>query len=369
MKISQSCPCGATAVFEDAARSYSTQASEASVQAERWRAAHSSCLDCRAELERLREAVDAIPAPSHVLDQAEIKMLRAQLAEMTEQVGALKIAGKAAILEVGREATAQIHAIGADKLAAEARTKAAIDCGAVCGIVGQQCQACLRKMFHREAEALIASRDESSRYRAALEFYATSENYMHKFERVPGPTGNDPASTLARMYTAGDGKVEAGWRPVVLDAGQRARAALAAGPAAAEKPLGYAEASYGERVSWDLGLLPPDYFAPTKGMLDAEAGKTEGVPMTKTERKSTMDRVGRDVGIYGKFVVTRVDGSSREGGKHEHCDYFVLDWKHDKFAVPAARAYADACEAEYPALADDLRKRADAALARAKGAT
>ena len=123
MKISESCSCGATVVFEDAARSYATQSSEASVHAERWRAAHSSCLDCRAELKRLREEVDAIPAPSHVLDQAEIKMLRVQLAEMTEQVGALKIAGKEAMLEIVREATVQIQAIGADKLAAEARAE------------------------------------------------------------------------------------------------------------------------------------------------------------------------------------------------------------------------------------------------------
>jgi hypothetical protein len=78
---------------------------------------------------------------------------------------------------------------------------------------------------------------------------------------------------------------------------------------------------------------------------------------------AAMDRAGMDPGIYRKYRVERVDGSSTFGGKHEHCTYFVLDWKHDRFAVPAARAYATACEADYPALAQDLRNMASEAEA------
>jgi len=63
-------------------------------------------------------------------------------------------------------------------------------------------------------------------------------------------------------------------------------------------------------------------------------------------------------GLYQKFWVRRTDGTSVSGGKHGKCDYLVLDWNHDRFAIPAARAYADACEAEYPDLAADLRARA-----------
>jgi len=70
-----------------------------------------------------------------------------------------------------------------------------------------------------------------------------------------------------------------------------------------------------------------------------------------------------DPGIYRKFVVERADGSSGADGKHRDCTYFVLDWKHDRFAVHAARAYAAACEAEYPALAEDLLRRASEAEA------
>ncbi len=49
--------------------------------------------------------------------------------------------------------------------------------------------------------------------------------------------------------------------------------------------------------------------------------------------------------------------------KHERCRYFVLDLDHDAFAAPALLAYADACAAEYPALAADLRALTLAALA------
>ena len=63
-------------------------------------------------------------------------------------------------------------------------------------------------------------------------------------------------------------------------------------------------------------------------------------------------------GLYQKFLVRRLDGRSRKGQKHHKCEYFCLDLMHDKFAVPALRAYAKACEKEYPALAEDLLDRA-----------
>ena len=63
-------------------------------------------------------------------------------------------------------------------------------------------------------------------------------------------------------------------------------------------------------------------------------------------------------GLYNKFEVRRVDGSSELGGKHCGCDYFVLDLTHDKHAPAALLAYAHSCEAEYPLLAADLREKA-----------
>lgn len=88
---------------------------------------------------------------------------------------------------------------------------------------------CLRAQLTAERARSAALQAEVERMREGLEWYATSEHYMHQFERVPGAKGNDPSSVLSRMYSA-DSKVEAGWRPVVLDAGQRARAALSQSP-------------------------------------------------------------------------------------------------------------------------------------------
>ena len=59
-------------------------------------------------------------------------------------------------------------------------------------------------------------------------------------------------------------------------------------------------------------------------------------------------------GIYKKFEVTRTDGKSAPGEKHENCRYFVIDLDHDQFAGPAIQAYANACKDEYPALSRDL---------------
>lgn len=64
------------------------------------------------------------------------------------------------------------------------------------------------------------------------------------------------------------------------------------------------------------------------------------------------------MGLYNKFNVTRTDGSSEPGGKHERCEYFVLDVTHDKHSHAALLAYADSCESEFPLLARDLRIQA-----------
>ena len=49
-------------------------------------------------------------------------------------------------------------------------------------------------------------------------------------------------------------------------------------------------------------------------------------------------------GLREKYAVTRIGGTPH---KHDDCDYFVLDWNHDRYARVAALAYADACEAEW----------------------
>ena len=62
-------------------------------------------------------------------------------------------------------------------------------------------------------------------------------------------------------------------------------------------------------------------------------------------------------GLFRKFDVRRTDGSSKPGGKHEGCEYFVLDVDHDPLARVALQAYADSCDATHPQLSQDLRRR------------
>ena len=67
---------------------------------------------------------------------------------------------------------------------------------------------------------------------------------------------------------------------------------------------------------------------------------------TKEERINDSQR-----GLYRKYRVSRLDDVV---GKHNDCEYFVLDLTHDKHAAPALRAYAMSCREEYPLLFQDL---------------
>lgn len=67
--------------------------------------------------------------------------------------------------------------------------------------------------------------------------------------------------------------------------------------------------------------------------------------------------MSKDGPIYKKYHVERTDGESGPNGKHRSCEYFVLDMNCDPYAMPALRAYADACQETYPVLAADIRSR------------
>ena len=83
--------------------------------------------------------------------------------------------------------------------------------------------------------------------------------------------------------------------------------------------------------------------------------RLEPVPGLGEFPRRRSDIPAQDQGAFGKYKVLRTDGKDRPGEKHDRCRYFVLDLSHDKFSAPALAAYADACEAEYPKLARDLR--------------
>lgn len=61
-------------------------------------------------------------------------------------------------------------------------------------------------------------------------------------------------------------------------------------------------------------------------------------------------------GFFRKYAISRTDGSSAPGGKHENCTYFVLDLNHDPHAIPALRAYAKSCKKTHPQLSLDLTR-------------
>lgn len=61
-------------------------------------------------------------------------------------------------------------------------------------------------------------------------------------------------------------------------------------------------------------------------------------------------------GLYEKFHIERTDGSSTPGGKHDGCQYFVLDLTHDPIAPLALLEYATHAEQRgYTKLAADLK--------------
>lgn len=75
-------------------------------------------------------------------------------------------------------------------------------------------------------------------------------------------------------------------------------------------------------------------------------------------------------GLYPKFYVERTDGQSEPDGKHEGCDYFVLDLSCDPHALPALVAYRDSLKerGEYEMLARDLGVKIEQMIARSGGA-
>lgn len=58
--------------------------------------------------------------------------------------------------------------------------------------------------------------------------------------------------------------------------------------------------------------------------------------------------------LFNKYVVKRSDGTDKPGGKHEDCQYFVLDLSHDPFAKNAVRVYAVSCRPTHPILGTAL---------------
>jgi hypothetical protein len=66
-------------------------------------------------------------------------------------------------------------------------------------------------------------------------------------------------------------------------------------------------------------------------------------------------KADKERGLYSKYGIRRLDGSTEPGKKHAKCDFFVLDITHDPHAAPAIFSYARSAGADgYTQLEKDL---------------
>jgi hypothetical protein len=59
--------------------------------------------------------------------------------------------------------------------------------------------------------------------------------------------------------------------------------------------------------------------------------------------------------LQQKYYVERIDERDRAGGDRVDSKYFVLDYVHDPYSVPALEAYSQACDQDFPNLAAEIR--------------
>ncbi len=59
--------------------------------------------------------------------------------------------------------------------------------------------------------------------------------------------------------------------------------------------------------------------------------------------------------LQQKYYVDRIDGRDRAGGDRIDSKYFVLDYIHDPYSIPALEAYALACYEDFPNLSAEIR--------------
>ncbi|MGI5939275.1 MAG: hypothetical protein ACOX8V_01025 [Thermoleophilia bacterium] len=58
--------------------------------------------------------------------------------------------------------------------------------------------------------------------------------------------------------------------------------------------------------------------------------------------------------LQQKYYVDRIDERDRAGGDRCDSKYFVLDYIHDPYSIPALEAYAEACSNDFPNLSMEI---------------
>jgi predicted ester cyclase len=59
--------------------------------------------------------------------------------------------------------------------------------------------------------------------------------------------------------------------------------------------------------------------------------------------------------LQQKYYVERIDERDRADGDRADSKYFVLDYVHDPYSMPALEAYAQACFKDFPDLSAEIR--------------
>jgi hypothetical protein len=59
--------------------------------------------------------------------------------------------------------------------------------------------------------------------------------------------------------------------------------------------------------------------------------------------------------LQQKYYVDRIDGRDLAGGDRVDSRYFVLDYIHDPYSIPALETYALACYKDFPNLSEEIR--------------
>lgn len=119
----------------------------------------------------------------------------------------------------------------------------------------------------------------------------------------------------------------------------------------------------GYHTHFTLIVMPDDGGQETASAVPRQTRDDLGVQLPrKASREAAMTPTGivdddSAKGMYRKFDVVRVDGSSEPNGKHHGCEYFVIDVTHDPYAMAACLAYAEACRHDRPKMAADLWMR------------
>lgn len=81
-------------------------------------------------------------------------------------------------------------------------------------------------------------------------------------------------------------------------------------------------------------------------------------PVTTTDLpERDKDKTAEQQGLFQKFDVRRTDGSDSISGKHQGCEYFIIDISHDQHAKAALLAYAESCKETHPQLSKDMINR------------